>query len=394
MALTVQAGDTLGTLARRAGVTRAELRQANPGLDPSRLEVGQPLNLPGARDEFTRARKHDASAQRALRELELHAGPTISARELRRAIDRGTADFDGSMAGREYRDFAQWAKAHAAQLTDGAKEVMALYAGAAKAANADGEAGVSPADRARLLHRMALVNGSSGATSTATPAGSSPGSQSPAQPRTARQWQAAALEDPARIFKRQVRDPRWNRDPDAPRRSGHCAIATLAMAVEAFGLEKKGLDTRNHSRDQDTIDAVARQMPRKFMIEKNGGNTWLTDLGNGKTAIGTNASQVGVAAGRMGLERAQHRNISMQAIDAALAKGHMVCLGGEAGAKFRAAQGHSYAEGHSVLIMGKTADGRYLVCDPLSRKGPTRLTREQLASFDTRGYTSTEVWRG
>jgi hypothetical protein len=346
----------------------------------------QPAQVAASRDEFSKKPvKHDASAQRALKDLELHAGPTISAKELLRAIDRGTRDFDGSMAGREFRDFAQWTNAHADQLSDGAKQMMAIYAKGASAARADGHDGVSPEERARLLHRMALVNGPSTTEQT--------GKTNQTSPSTSKQWQAEAMKNPDHLFKRQVWDRKWNRDPDAPRYSGHCAIASLAMAVEAFGLEKKGLDTTTHSKDQDTIDAVARHMPNKFMIEKNGGHTWLTDLPGDKTAAGTYAYQEKAAAKAMGLQQDQHAGMSMSAIDQALAKGHMICLGGEAGSKYRAAEGHSFSGGHSILVVGKTDDGRFLVMDPLSRKGPTKLTRAQLADYDTRGYTSTEVWR-
>lgn len=394
MSLTVKAGDTLWSLARNMGIPLRALVAANPGVDPRRLRVGQKLSVPGSRDDFSPERvRHDASAQRALRELEQTAGPTFSARELMRAIDRGTADYDANMAGGELKDFAQWAKAHQEHLTGGAKKVMALYSDAAASAREQGRTGLTDAERARLLQRMALVNeGSPGSPRRPSP---SP-SPSPAPgdgPKSARDWQREALQDPAGIFKRQVRDRRWNNDPDAPLYSGHCAIASLAMAAEAFGRERKGLDTKNHSKDQDSIDDVARLMPDKFKVEKNGGHTWLSRTSSGPKA-GTYPYQMAAAAEKLGLEHKGRSGMSMSELDQALAKGHMVCLSGEAGAAFRAAQGHSFSGGHSILVMGKTSDGRYLVCDPLSKKGPTKLTRAQLASFDTRGYTSTEVWRG
>lgn len=398
MNVKVRAGDTLIRIAAREGISLADLRHANPDVDPRALRIGQVLDLPGRRDDFsTRPARGDLSAQRALRQLEETAGPTISARELMRAIDRGTRDHDRNMASGELREFARWTQAHADQLTDGAKQVMALYAKAGEKAAARDQTGLSESDRAKLLHRMALVN--EGSTSPTPPSVPPPPPAAPPTagerdrtPDTAKEWQREAMRNPAQIFKRQVADRRWNRDPDAPSSSGHCAIATLAMAVESYGLERKGLNKPGHVRDQDSIDDVARRMPDKFMVKKNGGNTWYSRTSEGAKA-GTYAYQMAAAAKRMGLEERQHSGISMKEIDRALERGHMICLAGEAGAKFRSAQGHTYGDGHSVLVMGKTADGHYLVCDPLSKKGPTRLTREQLASYDTSGYTSTEVWR-
>jgi LysM repeat protein len=387
----VRAGDTLIRIAAREGITLAALQKANPGVDPRALRVGQQLKVPGDRDEFVGG-KRDASAQRALRQLEATGGPTISASELRRAIDRGTGDHDANMAGSEFREFKRWAGAHADQLTDGAKQVMALYEKSAERAQDSGRTGLSDEARTRLLHRMALVNGGGSGPPPVVDPPPPPPKTGEGKPDTAKEWQREAMKHPAQIFKRQVADGRWNRDPDAPSHSGHCAITSLAMAVEAYGLERKGLNQPRHVRDQDSIDDVARKMPDKFMVQKNGGHTWYSRTSEGAKP-GTYAYQMAAAAKRTGLEEKQHSGMSMREIDRALEKGHMVCLAGEAGDKFRRAQGHGYADGHSVLVMGKTPDGKYLVCDPLSKKGPTELTREQLASYDTSGYTSTEVWR-
>lgn len=44
----VERGDTFYGLARKYGITVAELQAANPGIDPNRLSIGQVLKLPGA----------------------------------------------------------------------------------------------------------------------------------------------------------------------------------------------------------------------------------------------------------------------------------------------------------------------------------------------------------
>jgi len=43
---TVAAGETLAAIARKSGVNLAALEAANPGVTPTKLRVGQPLNLP------------------------------------------------------------------------------------------------------------------------------------------------------------------------------------------------------------------------------------------------------------------------------------------------------------------------------------------------------------
>jgi LysM repeat protein len=46
-AYTIQAGDTFYAIARRYGTTVAALQQANPGVDPNSLLVGQVICVPG-----------------------------------------------------------------------------------------------------------------------------------------------------------------------------------------------------------------------------------------------------------------------------------------------------------------------------------------------------------
>ena len=43
---TVVAGETAASIARKAGVKLSALEQANPGMNPARIRVGQVLNLP------------------------------------------------------------------------------------------------------------------------------------------------------------------------------------------------------------------------------------------------------------------------------------------------------------------------------------------------------------
>ena len=42
----IQSGDTYGKIAKKHGTTMSAIQDANPGVDPSRLKIGQTINLP------------------------------------------------------------------------------------------------------------------------------------------------------------------------------------------------------------------------------------------------------------------------------------------------------------------------------------------------------------
>jgi hypothetical protein len=165
------------------------------------------------------------------------------------------------------------------------------------------------------------------------------------------------------------------------------------MAAESFGVEPKRFDKPGHVMDQKSIARTAHHMPGKSDVKvvRRDGKLVRIHTGDFKS---TKASQVRAGAKELGLHAAFRYECSMARLDKALAKGHMMVLAGEAGPKYRARVGHTFSGGHAILVMGKTSDGRYLVADPLSRKGPLKLTAEELRSFDTNNYTSNEVWRG
>lgn len=78
---TVSAGETFYAIARRYGVTPAQLRALNPDVDMNALEVGDVLRLPaGARDRNASARPQQAAAQQPARGSRTHtvaAGETL-----------------------------------------------------------------------------------------------------------------------------------------------------------------------------------------------------------------------------------------------------------------------------------------------------------------------------
>jgi len=50
---TIASGETFSTIARKYGVTVAALEAANPGVESSKLKIGQKINLPGAKTSGT-----------------------------------------------------------------------------------------------------------------------------------------------------------------------------------------------------------------------------------------------------------------------------------------------------------------------------------------------------
>jgi LAS superfamily LD-carboxypeptidase LdcB len=50
--VTIRRGDTMWAIARSKNLDLGAFQKANPGVDPRKLQIGQRLNLPGAKDSF------------------------------------------------------------------------------------------------------------------------------------------------------------------------------------------------------------------------------------------------------------------------------------------------------------------------------------------------------
>ncbi len=85
---------------------------------------------------------HDASAGRAIEQLKSQPG-MIDANSLIGAVARGTADFDGQAAGREFADFTNFAFNNWNRLTPDAKAAFMAYTAHAQNAWLDGSTGIS-----------------------------------------------------------------------------------------------------------------------------------------------------------------------------------------------------------------------------------------------------------
>jgi hypothetical protein len=74
-------------------------------------------------------------------------------------------------------------------------------------------------------------------------------------------------------------------------------------------------------------------------------------------------------------------------VDAALARGSAVIIGGDPNRAWegRLAAKGSYQEsgdfGHFCTVLGKTADGRYVVNDPLSTAGSITVSAQELQAY-------------
>lgn len=178
--------------------------------------------------------------------------------------------------------------------------------------------------------------------------------------------------------------------------NGNCGPTSLAMAVKAFGLEQG----RVRKNPEDSID-----LARNAMTKASNWNTLKEPATNDQ---GTHQWQWQRGAERLGLKQKKlpvSRAHPLKALDEAFKKGRMVMLGGQPGrpgaGNFTAYEqamrhrsgdsGYSFSKGHAILVMGKDSQGRYLVADPLARKGVVHMTAKEMASFHQ--WYGVEVWR-
>lgn len=191
------------------------------------------------------------------------------------------------------------------------------------------------------------------------------------------------------FFKRQVYHGSLNKD--GPYSSGTCAPTSLAMALNIFGKEPAGLSI------EESIHRVRKT------------------YGDNSDSDGTFRYQIRDAAEKLGmsvveLATALSPTEEMDRLDTQLEKRRVIQFEGIPGKAYRDAFGpaykaagegtYSYVGKHSILVVGKQADGNYVVADPLSRVGMILMTRAQLKSFitdpdvnaDNFGGTGNAVW--
>lgn len=166
----------------------------------------------------------------------------------------------------------------------------------------------------------------------------------------------------------------------APYHYDDCGPTSAAMVAEAIGLWPQ----HGPESSLDTIDRM-----RDTIVGYDSHDSQLMGMGQLQTGLSKIGAQTQYLSGD-----------PAQAADDAISRGHPVILGGSGvwnawGASESAAGRYlNYRNpgGHFVTVMGKAADGRYIVSDPLSRDGAITVTGDQLRQFCAGGFGMMEAW--
>ena len=193
------------------------------------------------------------------------------------------------------------------------------------------------------------------------------------------------------FFKHQLRRARWN--ADGPYSSANCAPTSLAMAVRIFGLEGQG----------KSIEQSIHRVRLSYGDRSDRDGTFRSEIVQGARKLGLKLKELHDAG--------MSTNAKMDRLNTQLRQKRVVVLEGMPGAAYRSAitranrvegmPGYTFKGRHSILLVGRLDNGRYLVADPLSEVGMTPVTRAELKSFfyDSAinrsgwGGTGTSVWR-
>lgn len=202
------------------------------------------------------------------------------------------------------------------------------------------------------------------------------------------------------FFKHQILRSKWNKD--GPLHSGNCAPTSLAMAANILGKESATLSV------EQSIHRVRR----------------LYD-GGLHESDGTTRGEIHEAAGELGLNvhgltSDLSPSAALDRLNNQLAAGRLVVLQGQPGkpnagpTAYEQAFTRAYRDAieggaslphssynfngrHSVLVLGKDGQGRYVVGDPISEVGFVAITAAEMKDFMTRFTgqrgTGNAVWR-
>jgi len=169
--------------------------------------------------------------------------------------------------------------------------------------------------------------------------------------------------------------------------SNNCGPTSLAMCLQVEGKMPPGLNPEqriDYARAlmYPDLEASAYQVVKdadgveRKLLDRDKA---LTALGDGTAGIIGGASEVGITT---------KKETGWAAFDDALNSGNPVVVEGNINSDWRkAVASHppgSYAgggDGHFIAVLGKTADGKYLVADPMYSGGTVEMTRDELAKF-------------
>jgi hypothetical protein len=206
------------------------------------------------------------------------------------------------------------------------------------------------------------------------------GASAVAQPQPVAAPQATAnapAVSPQDAFILQFTHERWN--PTGPNSSTNCGPASLAMSMAYTGHMPPGL-----SKEQQVDHARALMHPElagtgAFTLVKDANGRDVPTLSRDQEKTSGNMETNGIAAagGTPSFGR------GWEELDRALEKGPVLgngYLGPEWRKQFPERVGRGDI-GHVNAILGKTAEGKYIVADPMHTGGPVEMTREQLSKF-------------
>jgi hypothetical protein len=180
------------------------------------------------------------------------------------------------------------------------------------------------------------------------------------------------------FFMHQIRRTKWNKD--GPSSSANCAPTSLAMAAKIFNLATHGRTIERNIHDaRDSYNASSNE-----------------STGTTRAQIRAGAKKFGFTVKELGTNLPTATD-EMYRLDKQLGYNRVVVLEGQpAGsqgadyrnrmtAAFRAAgvndRSYTYQGRHSILVVSKLDNGKYVVADPISEAGMVTMSRQQLKSF-------------
>lgn len=194
------------------------------------------------------------------------------------------------------------------------------------------------------------------------------------------------VEEANRSFITQYQNDTYNREsPNSW--SNNCGPTSLAMVMKVNGKMPEGL-----TNEQQIDYARALMYPKlaktdgKDVKLPNGQTVRVLDID--KMLSGIDGAQTGMKAA--GFEEAAKQK-GWAAFDESLNAGKSLMVEGNISSTYKTAfkdeakaTGGSYqggGNGHFIAVLGKTANGNYLVADPMFSGGAVEMTRDEMAAF-------------
>ncbi|HYI00008.1 LysM peptidoglycan-binding domain-containing protein [Hyalangium sp.] len=211
-----------------------------------------------------------------------------------------------------------------------------------------------------------------------------PSTDGPAEPSTST---PGGVMSPEEAFICQFTEGTYN--PTGPSHSTNCGPASLAMGMAYTGRMPPGLSKEQQVDYARALMSPGREAEFTYVTDANGQQVPQLDRDSEYTGGTMVADGVRAAGGN------PIYGETWGDLDAQLEAGHPVMAGGwvsdEGGdglawkQQFPGGVGPGAygtgTTGHLISILGKTADGKYIVADPLYARGPVEMTKEQLALY-------------